>query len=150
MTWGLRRTPPADWADAHWVDVGALGDLRDNRLVVAVNEASIVVVRAGRGLVAMENECPHLGNRLSDGQVNGRAIRCAAHGYRWDLTTGRPLQGPRGPRRRPLREVPVRLAGDRIMLAWPGPRLSRGPASGVRRQAAGCWDQDSEPLPLQA
>ena len=54
-------------------------------------------------IVAIENECPHLGTRLSDGQVNGRSIRCAAHGYRWDLKTGRSLQGPRGPRRRPLR-----------------------------------------------
>ncbi len=80
---------------------------------------SVVVVRAGHAIVAIENECPHLGSRLSDGQISGRAIRCAAHGYRWDLTTGRSLQGPRGPRRRPLREVPVRLAGDRIMLGWP-------------------------------
>lgn len=130
MTWGRRRTPPtsrrgataADGRDANWVDVGALGDLRDNRLVVVVNEASIVVVRAGRSIVAIENECPHLGSRLSDGQVSGRVIRCAAHGYRWDLKTGRSLQGPRGPRRRPLREVPVRLDGDRIMVAWPATR----------------------------
>jgi nitrite reductase/ring-hydroxylating ferredoxin subunit len=128
MTWGLRRwrTPPpnrradgADWAGADWVDVGALGDLRDNRLVVEVEGASIVVVRAGRSIVAVENECPHLGSRLSDGKVSGRVIRCAAHGYRWDLATGRSLQGPRGPQRRPLRQVPVRLAGDRIMLARP-------------------------------
>jgi toluene monooxygenase system ferredoxin subunit len=126
MTWGLRRPPPGrataggdGWADANWVDVGALGDLRDNRLVVEVNGVSIVVVRAAGSIVAIENECPHLGSLLSEGQVSGRTIRCAAHGYRWDLTTGRPLQGPRGPRRRPLREVPVRLAGDRIMLARP-------------------------------
>jgi nitrite reductase/ring-hydroxylating ferredoxin subunit len=139
MTWGLRRwrTPPpnrradgaaeagrrgaADWGGADWVDVGALGDLRDNRLVVTVNGVFIVVVRARGSIVAIEDECPHLGSRLSEGQVRGRAIRCAAHGYRWDLTTGRSLQGPRGPRRRPLREVPVRLAGDRIMLARPAP-----------------------------
>src|SRR5580700_10280215 len=137
MIWGFRRTPSPNRraaattdgdgrADADWLDVGALGDLRDNRLVVEANEVSIVVVRAGGLIVAVENECPHLGSRLSEGKVSGRAIRCAAHGYRWDLTTGRSLQGPRGPRRRPLREVPVRLAGDRIMLAWPAPRP--GPA----------------------
>jgi nitrite reductase/ring-hydroxylating ferredoxin subunit len=130
MTWGLRRTlrpnrraaTPADAdgrADATWVDVGALGDLRDNRLVVEANGVSLVVVRVAGSIVAIENECPHLGSRLSEGQLSGRAIRCAAHGYRWDLTTGRSLQGPRGPRRRPLREVPVRLDGERIMLAWP-------------------------------
>jgi nitrite reductase/ring-hydroxylating ferredoxin subunit len=104
-------------ADARWVDVGGLADLRHNRLVVELDGTSVLVVRAGRSLAAIENECPHLGQRLSDGQVSGRVIRCAAHGYRWDLTSGRAVPGVRVARRRPLREVPVRLAGDRIMLA---------------------------------
>lgn len=130
MTWGLRRPRPTNpraaavadgdrLADADWVDVGALGDLRDNRLLVEVNGTSVVVVRAGRSIVAVENECPHLGSRLSDGKVRRRTIRCAAHGYRWDLATGRSLPGPGGPQWRPLREVPVRLDGNRIMLACP-------------------------------
>jgi 3-phenylpropionate/trans-cinnamate dioxygenase ferredoxin subunit len=135
MTWRFRRPPAAarpavfaadgeaDKADAnkagrHWVDVGGLADLRDNRLVADVNGTSVLVVRAGRALAAVENECPHLGQQLSDGQVSGRVIRCAAHGYRWDLATGQSVQGLRVQRRRPLREVPVRLVGDRIMLAW--------------------------------
>jgi nitrite reductase/ring-hydroxylating ferredoxin subunit len=108
----------ASGVDARWVDVGGLADLRHNRLVVEVNGTSVLVVRAGRSLAAVENECPHLGQRLSDGQVSGRVIRCAAHGYRWDLATGQSVQGLRLPRRRPLRAVPVRLSGDRIMLAW--------------------------------
>ena len=114
-----RQATGSSSAFLDWIDVGALGDLRDNRLIVELDEVSIVVVRAGRLIVAVENECPHLGSRLSDGKVRGRAIRCAAHGYRWDLTTGKSLQGPRGPRRRPLRQVPVRLEGDRILLARP-------------------------------
>jgi 3-phenylpropionate/trans-cinnamate dioxygenase ferredoxin subunit len=104
--------------NARWVDVGGLADLRDNRLVADVNGTSVLVVRAGRALAAVENECPHLGQQLSDGTVSGRVIRCAAHGYRWDLATGQSVQGLRVQRRRPLRAVPVRLAGDRIMLAW--------------------------------
>jgi nitrite reductase/ring-hydroxylating ferredoxin subunit len=108
----------ANGGDIRWVDVGGLADLRANRLVVDVNGTSVLVVRTGRTLAAVENECPHLGQRLSDGQVSGRVIRCAAHGYRWDLATGRSVQGLRVQRQRPLREVPVRLAGDRIMLAW--------------------------------
>lgn len=114
-----QATGSSSGAFLDWIDVGALGDLRDNRLIVALDEVSVVVVRAGRLIVAVENECPHLGSRLSDGKVRGRAIRCAAHGYRWDLTTGKSLQGPRGPRRRPLRQIPVRLEGDRILLARP-------------------------------
>jgi nitrite reductase/ring-hydroxylating ferredoxin subunit len=108
----------ANEADARWVDVGGLADLRHNRLVVEANGMSVLVVRVGRTLAAVENECPHLGQRLSDGQVRGGLIRCAAHGYRWDLATGQSVQGLRVPRRRPLRAVPLRLAGDRIMLAW--------------------------------
>jgi nitrite reductase/ring-hydroxylating ferredoxin subunit len=84
---------------------------------VEMNGTSVLVVRTGRALAAIENECPHLGQRLSDGEVRGRVIQCAAHGYRWDLATGLPVQGLRVQRRRPLREVPLRLAGDRIMLA---------------------------------
>jgi len=108
----------ANKAVTRWVDVGGLADLRDNRLVTDLNGTSVVVVRAGRTLAAIENECPHLGQPLSDGQVRGRVIRCAAHGYRWDLATGQSVQGLRVQRRRPLRAVPVRLAGDRILLAW--------------------------------
>ena len=104
--------------DMRWVDVGGLADLRANRLVVDVNGTSVLVVRIGRSLAAIENECPHLGQRLSDGRVSGRVIQCAAHGYRWDLATGRSVSGLRVQRRRPLREVPVRLDGDRILLAW--------------------------------
>ncbi len=135
MTWRFRRPPaaarpaafaahaPATGADAtkantRWVDVGGLGDLRQNRLVADLNGTSVLVVRAGRALAAVENECPHLGQQLSDGQVSGRVIRCAAHGYRWDLATGQSVQGLRRQRRRPLREVPIRLVGDRIMLGW--------------------------------
>ena len=139
MTWWFRRLPaaarpavsataaPATGGEAdpsgankaaRWVDVGGLADLRANRLVADLNGTSVLVVRAGRGLAAVENECPHLGQQLSDGQVRGRVIRCAAHGYRWDLVTGQSVQGLRLQRRRPLREVPVRLVGDRIMLGW--------------------------------
>jgi nitrite reductase/ring-hydroxylating ferredoxin subunit len=107
-----------DEADVRWVDVGGLADLRHNRLVVEVNGTSVLVVRAGPSVAAVENECPHLGQRLSDGEVSGRVIRCAAHGYRWDLDTGQSVQGLRVQRRRPLRAVPVRLADDRIMLGW--------------------------------
>src|ERR1700722_6323615 len=128
MTWRSLRPPavsepdpvPADTnaGDTRWVDVGGLADLHANRLVVDMNGTSVLVVRIGRSLAAIENECPHLGQRLSDGQVSGRVIRCAAHGYRWDLATGRSVAGLRVQRRRSLREVPVRLDGDRILLAW--------------------------------
>ena len=132
MTWRIPWLPTASRdacepdlpaAGEDWVDVGGLADLRDNRLVVELDGTSVLVVRAGRTVAAIENECPHLGQRLSDGEVRGRVIQCAAHGHRWDVATGQPVGGLRVQRRRPLRELPVRLTGDRIMLGWPADAL---------------------------
>ena len=126
MTWQLRpaassrsayREPDQpSHAEHAWFDVGVLADLRGNRLVVQFGGMSVLVVKTRRSVFAVENECPHLGRQLSEGHVGGRVIRCAAHGYRWDLRTGRPAPGSQ---RRPLRTVPARLEGDRIKLAWP-------------------------------
>jgi 3-phenylpropionate/trans-cinnamate dioxygenase ferredoxin subunit len=37
---------------------------------------------------AIENSCPHNGASLASGQLDGRILRCPAHGLRFDLTTG--------------------------------------------------------------
>ena len=125
---GRRRSSRVD---TRWVDVGGLADLRANRLVADLDGTSVLVVRAGRSLAAVENECPHLGQQLSDGQVRGRVIRCAAHGYRWDLVTGQSVQGLRaaaatpaagGARPAGRRQDHARLGrGSDILSGWMTP-----------------------------
>jgi 3-phenylpropionate/trans-cinnamate dioxygenase ferredoxin subunit len=122
---------PAAGTDTDWIDVAGLGDLRRGRLVVEVADVSVLLVRVGATVVAIEDECPHLAQSLSDGWVSGRMIECPGHGYRWDLLTGRPARCPPGRSRRPLGRLAVQVTGDRILLARPGAQLPGGLASEI-------------------
>lgn len=129
MTWLLRSParkrlataahPSGASPEEDWADVAGLADLRQNRLVIEFENMSVLIVRAGSSMVAVEDECPHVGRKLSDGSIDGRVIKCSSHGYCWDLITGRSVRSPRGRWRRPLRRVRVRVTGERILLARP-------------------------------
>jgi nitrite reductase/ring-hydroxylating ferredoxin subunit len=119
MKW--RRPAPgiglagADVDHDGWVEVGRMSDLADNRMTVEVNGVSVLIVRCGRSLVAVENECPHLARPLSGGRVTGRVIQCPGHGYRWNLVSGKALSRAAG--RRPLLRIPIRVTGDQVSVA---------------------------------
>jgi toluene monooxygenase system ferredoxin subunit len=125
MRWRLRAAAPSPGDDLgatdpqSWVDVAGVDEFHANRLVVALDGVAVLVVRSGRNLTAMENECPHLAQPLSTGRISGRVIQCAAHGYRWDLDTGSPVLSAKGLARRPLQRFAVRVVGDRILLGRP-------------------------------
>jgi vanillate O-demethylase monooxygenase subunit len=44
----------------------------------------LVVFRAAGGIGALDNACPHRGAPLSAGHVEGDAVVCPYHGWRWD------------------------------------------------------------------
>jgi 3-phenylpropionate/trans-cinnamate dioxygenase ferredoxin subunit len=46
------------------------------------------VFRVGGEIYAMENQCPHAGDPLSEGLLEGPIIQCRAHGWRFDVRTG--------------------------------------------------------------
>jgi 3-phenylpropionate/trans-cinnamate dioxygenase ferredoxin subunit len=76
------------------VDLGP-ADLADGSLRTAIaGELALVVVRVGATYVAFEEWCPHAECPLSDGWLEGEAIRCACHGALFALTDGTPLEGP--------------------------------------------------------
>jgi len=49
----------------------------------------ILIFNTGKRFFASSSECPHLGESLEDGELMGTVIRCNAHGYKMDLTTGK-------------------------------------------------------------
>ena len=56
---------------------------------VVAGQRNICVVRQGTNLIAFENECPHMGESLSGGLVNGlNEIVCPLHTYKFNLKTG--------------------------------------------------------------
>ena len=60
---------------------------------------------------ALEAWCTHAECPLTDGWVEGVAIRCPCHGSLFDLVSGAPLEGPAD---EPVRGYRTRVVGDRV------------------------------------
>ena len=69
--------------------VAALDEIPDGGcLAVEVGGRSLVLVRTGSAVHALENRCPHAGAPLSQGFVEGQTITCSWHGWTFDVATG--------------------------------------------------------------
>lgn len=83
-----------------WHPVATVGELAATTggvLGVRLLGRDLAVARvADGGVVALLDRCPHRGTRLSVGWVDGAAIRCAYHGWRW-AGDGRCVEIPSAP-----------------------------------------------------
>ena len=78
-----------DMAASGHVRVARVEDIPDGGcLAVDVGEQSLVLIRRGDQVHALENRCPHAGAPLSEGFVEGRVLTCAWHGWSFDVVTG--------------------------------------------------------------
>lgn len=69
---------------------GAVDDWADGEAIrVRFQGRAVAVFRVGERFFALEDRCPHQGTPLSDGDVEGAAVRCSGHGLKFDLTSGR-------------------------------------------------------------
>jgi nitrite reductase/ring-hydroxylating ferredoxin subunit len=57
---------------------------------------SVVLVRLGPTIHALEGICPHSGGLLADGEVEEDAIRCPEHGASFDVPSGTVRTDPGG------------------------------------------------------
>jgi nitrite reductase/ring-hydroxylating ferredoxin subunit len=81
-----------------------------SRRIVAVAGRTIGVFNVGGRLYALRNGCPHKGGPLCEGRIggttlptgdrafhygrDGEILRCAWHGWEFDIATGRALADP--------------------------------------------------------
>jgi 3-phenylpropionate/trans-cinnamate dioxygenase ferredoxin component len=110
---------PDQVADGEGTDVCSLAELaRRGRVVVSLPglEVEVLVVKTALGVYAVENMCPHTGAELEGGFVHNATITCAAHGFRFDLGSGRRV----GNRRRQtpsLTTLRAWIAGERVLVS---------------------------------
>lgn len=71
-------------------------ELGDGQLrKVVVEGANVLLARSESGqLCAIANTCSHLGGPLDEGSRHGVVVTCPWHGPRFDLCTGRVVEGP--------------------------------------------------------
>jgi nitrite reductase/ring-hydroxylating ferredoxin subunit len=63
------------------------------RGLLRVRDVQVAVFLVDGTPYALANACPHAGNPLVEGDVLGRTLVCAFHGWRFDLETGACLAG---------------------------------------------------------
>ncbi len=96
-------------------EVGGLSDIpRLRARTVATAAGDIAIFRTEDDRVfALHDECPHKRGKLSQGIVHGTSVTCPLHGWVIGLEDG----AARAPDEGCARRVPVRLDGERILLA---------------------------------
>lgn len=77
---------------AQWEKLCPVEDIpAGSRKKFPVGALDILIFNAGKRFYASAAECPHLGESLETGELHGLVIRCNAHGYKMDLSTGKCL-----------------------------------------------------------
>lgn len=113
---GMRTSmPQPGWADAGVISDFGLGELVTRDLVSEDGAAQdAVVVNLGGQLAAYVNACPHLGNSLSDAELDPVAgtLTCDWHGFCFDALSGecQTLPGAQ------LAQLPLRVEEGRVWI----------------------------------
>jgi nitrite reductase (NADH) small subunit len=85
----------------------------DQGTVAWVGDTPIALFRAGDGVYAYPNACPHKGGPVGEGHVVDGIVTCPWHGSQFDIMTGECVSGPAD---RPLEPIPVDLQGDDVLI----------------------------------
>ena len=80
---------------ADFIEVGKLDQLAPGQgKTVTVRGVAVALFNVNGSVFAMEDACLHAGVSLGAGELRGKIVRCRAHGWRYDVTTGRTVDVP--------------------------------------------------------
>ena len=75
-----------------WEKLCAVADIpAGSRKVFPLSALDVIVFNAGKRFYASAAECPHEGESLTGCELQGHVLICKAHGYKFDLSTGKCL-----------------------------------------------------------
>lgn len=96
-----------------WLEAGTLDDVWEGEMrAVRLGPVDVLLCNIDGQVHAYQDRCPHLANRLSEGELRENLLTCAAHEWVFDARTGNGVN----PEDVTLRRVPVRVDGDRISV----------------------------------
>lgn len=79
-------------------------------LLVTVNGQEILLCNSNDKVAAVINRCSHAEEKLDCGRIRNGWISCPAHGARFDLETGEPMNPPA--------TLPIQTFPTRIVDGW--------------------------------
>lgn len=78
-----------------WVTVGSAGEVGEGGIkAFEADGRQVAIANVGGALHAFDDLCTHKRCNLSHSELEGAEIECECHGGRFDVTTGRVLDGP--------------------------------------------------------
>jgi nitrite reductase/ring-hydroxylating ferredoxin subunit len=63
-------------------------------MTVTVRRVADALFNVDGTVYAIDDTCRHAGVSLGTGELRGAVVRCRAHGWRYDVTTGHTLHDP--------------------------------------------------------
>ena len=94
-----------------WVDAADARRPDETVVGAGVGDTLLALARVEGVWYAVEAWCTHAECPLTDGWVEGAAIRCRCHGSLFELASGAVLEGPA---EEPLRTYPTRVVDGRV------------------------------------
>ncbi len=93
---------------------------------VVLGSQTLVLVRLGGTVHALDGTCPHLGGLLAEGRVEEARLVCPLHGATFAIDTGAVMADPFGVTPpegavEPLRRYPTKIEGGMVEVGVPGP-----------------------------
>jgi len=105
--------PPPD--PGPYVEVARVADVPPGTATtVEIDEQTLALVNVDGTFCAIQNECPHAGGALGEGEVDGWALKCPLHDATFDVRSGEALSGPTD---EPARSYAVEVDGDVVKVA---------------------------------
>jgi len=79
-----------------WVEAININELPPGTMKMALVESQeILIVNVDGNYYAMVNRCSHQKGDLSRGSLDGNIVTCPVHGSRFDVRTGKAVEGPK-------------------------------------------------------
>jgi 3-phenylpropionate/trans-cinnamate dioxygenase ferredoxin subunit len=111
-----------------FVEIGKTNELEDGAMKeLIIHEHEILLARVGDKYYAADNRCPHMGGKLSRGNLEGTVVTCPLHSSQFDLNDGRVVRWLKGSGLissvskvfkppRPLVIYGVKVEDDRVLI----------------------------------
>jgi len=100
-----------------FIGAGKLGELRPGTMKrIDIRGRRILLANVDGRICAVDDTCTHEDASLSGGVLEGEWVRCPLHGSRYSVCSGQALEEPAEEN---LRSYPVRVEGERILVALP-------------------------------
>ena len=95
------------------VEVASVHDLPPGASTIArVGSETVALFNLGGDIVAVGNVCPHAGESLGEGRVEGNIVTCPGHGWEYDLRSGACMTIPG----ESVPWFPVTVEGDAVLI----------------------------------